>query len=104
MPSPKKSENKRNVQVVRNLRERPTLSRECNVIGMTTEEALIEIEAFLDSALIQNLSEVRIVHGMGTGTLRKAVHAYLKKHARVEEFRIGVYGEGESGVTVAKLK
>lgn len=104
IPSPKKSEGKGNVQVVRNLKERTKLSRECNVIGMTTDEALIEVEAFLDSALLQNLSEVRIVHGMGTGTLRKAVHAYLKKHARVEEFRLGVYGEGESGVTIAKLK
>ncbi len=100
----RRQEKKESVQVVRNLKERPVLSRECNVIGLTAEEAIAEVEAFLDAALLQNLGEVRIVHGMGTGRLRNAVAEYLRKHARVEEFRLGKYGEGESGVTIVKLK
>lgn len=102
--SPDSKSEKREVSVLKDLKERPTLSRECNVIGKTVDEALYEVEAFLDGALLQNLSTVRIVHGMGTGSLRKAIHAYLKKQPRVEEFRLGVYGEGESGVTIVTLK
>ncbi len=97
-------EEKKEVRVVRNLSPRADLPRECNVIGMVADEALPEIDAFLDSALLAGRREVRIVHGMGTGKLRAAVHAYLKKDARVEGFRLGRYGEGESGVTVVTLK
>ena len=71
---------------------------------MTTAEALPEVEAFLDSAVLANLPEVRIVHGMGTGKLRAAVHDFLRKNKRVASFRLGKYGEGESGVTVVTLK
>ena len=71
---------------------------------MTVSEALAEVDAFLDGALLQNLSEVRIVHGMGTGALRKAIGDHLKKNKRVESFRPGKYGEGESGVTVVTLR
>lgn len=95
---------KERVKVVKNLTERPNVIRECNIIGMTAAEAIPEVEAFLDGALLQNLSEVRIVHGMGTGKLRGAVHEFLKKHKRVKEFRLGKYGEGESGVTVVTLE
>ncbi|MDE5896270.1 MAG: Smr/MutS family protein, partial [Clostridia bacterium] len=98
----KKREKK--VTVVRNLAERATLPRECNLIGLTVAEALPELEQFLDQALVANLSEVRVVHGMGTGKLRAAVQDLLKKHARVEGFRLGKYGEGESGVTIVTLK
>ncbi len=99
---PKKEEG--SVRVVKNLQERRNLARECNVIGLSASEAEIEVEAFLDGAILQNLKEVRIVHGMGTGTLKKTVHALLRKHPHVEEFRLGKYGEGESGVTVVTLK
>ncbi len=98
-----KREEKKGVQVVRNLKERE-LPRECNVIGMTVQEALPEVEAFLDSALVAGMAEVRIVHGMGTGKLRSAIHAFLRSHRRVESFRLGKYGEGESGVTVVTLR
>ncbi len=91
------------IRVTRDLNERQRVSRECNVIGMSTSEALLEVEQFLDSALLQNLSEVRIVHGMGTGKLRAAIHDYLRHNRRVKEFRLGKYGEGESGVTVVTL-
>ena len=92
------------VRVVKHLNDRPMPVREVNVIGLTVSEALLEVENFLDAALVSNLNEVRIVHGMGTGKLRKAVHELLKKHKRVHEFRLGVYGEGESGVTIVTLK
>ena len=99
-----KQEEKYSVQVTRNLKERAAAHLECNVIGMTTAEALPEVEAFLDSAVLANLPEVRIVHGMGTGKLRAAVHDFLRKNKRVASFRLGKYGEGESGVTVVTLK
>ncbi len=92
------------VQVFRDLKDKTFSSGECNVIGMTVSEAIPEVEAFLDGALLRNLSEVRIVHGMGTGTLRKAIGDLLRKHKRVESFRLGKYGEGESGVTIVTLK
>ena len=92
------------VQVVRNLAPKPLPARECNVIGMTVQEAIPEVEAFLDGAVLSNLEQVRIVHGMGTGKLRAGIHDFLRKNPRVAEFRLGKYGEGESGVTVVTLK
>ena len=92
------------MQVVRNLAPKPLPTRECNVIGMTVQEAIPEVEAFLDSAVLSNLEQVRIVHGMGTGKLRAGIHDYLRKNPRVAEFRLGKYGEGESGVTIVTLK
>lgn len=100
----KKEKKKDAVRVVQRLNERTVPSTECNLIGMNVSEALMELENFLDGALVSGVSEVRIVHGMGTGKLRGAVKEYLKKHPRIKEFRLGVYGEGESGVTIAKLK
>lgn len=77
---------------------------EINVIGMTVEEALYEVENFLDKAIIDNLEQVKIIHGMGTGKLRSAIAQRLKGHRGVKEFRLGAYGEGESGVTIVTLK
>ncbi len=92
------------VQVVRHLNDSAAFSSECNLIGMTALEAEQEAERFLDAAVLHNAEEVRIVHGMGTGKLRACIHAMLKKHPRVESFRLGNYGEGQTGVTVVKLK
>ncbi len=92
------------VQIKRDLSSPAQMRREINLIGMTTAEAAEELERFLDGAVLSNFSEVRIVHGMGTGKLRAAVHDILRKHKRVESFRLGKYGEGESGVTIAVLK
>lgn len=101
----KKTEREKNgVQVVRNLAPKPVPKFECNLIGMTVQEAIPELENFLDGALLAGLETVRVVHGMGTGKLRSAVRDYLKTHKRVADFRLGVYGEGESGVTVVTLK
>ena len=92
------------VQVSKNLTPKPLPSLELNVIGMTVQEALPEVEAFIDGAVCANLEEVRIVHGGGTGKLRAGIQDYLKKHRNVEEFRLGKYGEGETGVTIVKIK
>ena len=93
-----------NVQVSKNLAPKPLPTLELNVIGMTVQEALPDVEAFIDSAVCANLEEVRIVHGVGTGKLRAGIHDFLKKHRNVAEFRLGKYGEGETGVTIVKIK
>lgn len=80
----------------------PVLS--VNVIGMTVMEAIPEVDAFIDQAVLSNLEEIKIIHGMGTGKLKAGIHDFLRKHKSVAEFRLGVYGEGETGVTFVKLK
>ena len=92
------------VSVSKTLAPRPMPSLEINVIGQTVQEALVEVEAFIDSAVVANLEEVRIVHGVGTGKLRAGIHEFLRKHRNVAEFRLGKYGEGETGVTIVKIK
>ncbi len=72
--------------------------------GLTVDEALTELEAFLDKAQLSDWQEVRIVHGKGTGALRQAVHQYLKKVPFVKQFRLGNWGEGDTGVTIVYLK
>ena len=72
--------------------------------GKNAEEAILDLDMFLDSAVRAGLNEVTIVHGKGTGVLRKAVQAHLRKHPNIRTFRTGVYGEGEEGVTIAELK
>ncbi len=84
-------------------RERST-KQEINLLGMTSDEAIMELDRFIDSAVMSHYNIVYIIHGKGTGVLRKAVQAHLKRHRSVRTFRLGTYGEGESGVTVAELK
>lgn len=92
------------VQVTKSLTPKPAPTLELNVIGRTVHEALPEVEAFLDAAVISNLEEVRIVHGMGTGKLRAGIHEYLRTCRNVESFRLGKYGEGDTGVTIVKIR
>ncbi len=92
------------VQVNKSLKPKMAPTLEINVIGLTVHEALPEVEAFIDSAVISNLPEVRIVHGVGTGKLRAGIHEFLRTHRNVEEYRYGKYGEGETGVTIVKIK
>lgn len=92
------------VQVTKSLAPKPMPSLEVNVIGMTVQEALPDVAALIDGAVISNLEEVRIVHGVGTGKLRAGIHDYLRTHKNVAEYRLGKYGEGETGVTVVKIK
>ncbi|MBQ3080581.1 MAG: endonuclease MutS2 [Clostridia bacterium] len=77
---------------------------ECDVRGMTVEEALVQVELFLDGARMNNLKNVSIIHGKGTGALRAGIHQHLKKQPGVAEFRLGRYGEGEDGVTIVTMK
>ncbi|MBR6789874.1 MAG: Smr/MutS family protein, partial [Oscillospiraceae bacterium] len=77
---------------------------EVDLRGMNAEEAIIEMESFIDSAILSNVHQVTIIHGKGTGVLREAVHQRLKKHKSVKSYRLGVFGEGETGVTIAELK
>lgn len=93
------------MQVSKRLAPKPMPTLEINVIGKTVSEALPDVEAFIDSAVIANLEEVRIVHGDRHGkTPGAGIHDYLKKHRNVAEFRLGKYGEGETGVTIVKIK
>ena len=79
-------------------------SHEINVIGQTVDEAIFVIDKFLDDCFLAKLENVRIIHGKGTGKLRQGIHAFLKKHPLVKEFRVGTFGEGEIGVTIVTLK
>ena len=72
-----------------------------NLIGKTTDEAIVLLDKYLDDAYLAHMPSVRIVHGKGTGALRKAVHNHLKRLKYVESFRLGEFGEGDSGVTIA---
>lgn len=77
---------------------------EIDMRGETVDEALSELGLFIDRCVLNNIEEIRIIHGKGTGALRSAVTDYLKNHPNVSEYRLGRYGEGENGVTIAKLK
>ncbi len=81
-----------------------TISPELNLIGMRVDEALPELDKYLDDAYLANLAEVRIVHGRGTGALREAVRQKLKSSPHVKSFRAGEFGEGDTGVTIAVFK
>ncbi len=77
---------------------------ELDLRGQAGDEGVLEVDRFLDSAVLAGLERVTIIHGKGTGALRNAVHAHLRGHRHVKSFRLGAYGEGETGVTVVELK
>ena len=81
-----------------------SISQEINLIGLTVDEAMVELDKYLDDAYLSKIPQVRIVHGKGTGALRSAVHNKLKRTKYIKEFRLGVFGEGETGVTIAEFK
>ena len=83
---------------------RASAARELDIRGMETLEAESVVDNFISAAVMGKLDEVTIIHGKGTGALRKAVHDILRRNKAVKSFRLGVYGEGESGVTVVTLK
>lgn len=81
-----------------------SVSTEINLLGKTVDEALSELDKYLDDAYLAHLPSVRIVHGKGTGALRKAVQGYLRKNRVIKSFRLGEFGEGDAGVTIAEFK
>ena len=81
-----------------------TVSPEVNLIGMTTDEARPVLEKYLDDAYLAHISPVRVVHGRGTGALKNMTHDYLKRLKYVDSYRLGVFGEGDTGVTVVTFK
>ena len=81
-----------------------SVSTEINLLGKTVDEAVAELDKYLDDAYIAHLKTVRIVHGKGTGALRKGVHNYLKRQKHVASYRLGEFGEGDAGVTIVEFK
>ena len=81
-----------------------SVSTEINLLGKTVDEALAELDKYLDDAYLAHLPSVRVVHGKGTGALRSAVHNHLKRLKYVKEFRLGEYGEGDAGVTIVTFR
>ncbi len=80
------------------------ISPEINLLGRTVDEAISELDKYLDDAYLAHLNSVRVVHGKGTGALRTAVHNHLKRMKNVKEYRLGEYGEGDAGVTIVTFK
>lgn len=77
---------------------------EINLLGLTVDEAVAQLDKYLDDAALAGLSPVRVVHGKGTGALRTGIHSYLRRQKRVKSFRLGSFGEGDAGVTIVELK
>ena len=81
-----------------------SVSTEINLLGKTVDEALAELDKYLDDAYLSHIPSVRVVHGKGTGALRKAVHNYLRRQKHVASYRLGEFGEGDAGVTIVTFK
>ena len=81
-----------------------SIKPEINLLGKTVDEAIAELDKYLDDAYLAHLSPVRIVHGKGTGALRNGVHNYLKRQKHVKNYHLAAFGEGDSGVTIVEFK
>ena len=81
-----------------------SVSPEINLLGKTVDEAVAELDKYLDDAVLSHLSTVRIVHGKGTGALRKGIHEYLRRQKHIKTYHLAEYGEGDAGVTIVELK
>ena len=86
------------------LSKKASMMPEIQLLGMTVDEAVHALDSYLDDCVISNIENIRIVHGKGTGALRSAVDQFLKKDRRVRSYRLGTFGEGEDGVTIAELR
>ena len=100
---PQKQTAKRNVHGVTGRAER-TATTEVDLRGMASDEAIMELDKYIDNAVMCGIPSITVIHGKGTGALRAAVHQELKKNKFVKTFRLGVYGEGEDGVTIAEFR
>ncbi len=93
---------KRNVSGIASRAER-SVSGEIDIRGLATDEALLELDKYIDQAVLAGIGTITIIHGKGTGTLRKNVQAHLRSHRNIKNFRVGLFGEGENGVTIAEI-
>lgn len=93
----------RNVSGLTSRKDRVT-SGEIDLRGQASDEAILELDNYIDNAILSGLETIRIIHGKGTGVLRKNIQAHLRNHKSIESFRLGTFGEGENGVTIAQLK
>ncbi|MCI5596265.1 MAG: endonuclease MutS2 [Lachnospiraceae bacterium] len=103
-PKPAPEKPKRMVGGTKGLKKAAIISPEINLLGKTVDEATAELDKYLDDAYLAGLNQVSVIHGKGTGALRKGIHNYLKRQKHVKSFRLGVFGEGEAGVTIVEFK
>jgi DNA mismatch repair protein MutS2 len=104
-------ENKSNLNETKNLFVKKTcwhgvnleISDSIDLHGKTVKEAIFELEQFIEEALFNKVFEVKIIHGKGTGILKKTIHTFLKKNKLIKNFRLGMYGEGDFGITVVEI-
>ena len=99
----KQSKQQKTEQYRASVNKAKNIKPEINLLGMTVDEAIMELDKYLDDACLSHLNQVRIVHGKGTGAVRKGVHEYLKRQKYVKSFRLGEFGEGDAGVTIVEL-
>ncbi len=99
----KEAKRERNVRGVTSRAERTAVT-EVDLRGMASDEAIMELDKYIDNAVLCGIPAIRIIHGKGTGVLRKSVSAHLRGHKNIRTYRLGVFGEGEDGVTIAELK
>lgn len=84
-------------------RSERNISGEIDIRGLATDEALLELDKYIDEAVLAGMGTITIIHGKGTGTLRKNVQSHLRHHRNIKTFRVGLFGEGENGVTIAEI-
>lgn len=81
-----------------------SITGEIDIRGFACDEGVMEVDRYIDSAILSGIETITVIHGKGTGVLRNAIHSHLRKHKNVEGFRVGTFGEGENGVTIVTLK
>lgn len=99
----KQSSKQKTTQYRTSVNKSISIKPEINLLGKTVDEAVAELDKYLDDACLSHLNQVRIIHGKGTGALRKGIHEYLKRQSYIKSYRSGEYGEGEAGVTIVEL-
>ena len=99
----KQSKQQKTAQYRASVNKSMNIKPEINLLGMTVDEAVTALDKYLDDACLSHLNQVRVVHGKGTGALRKGIHEYLKRQSYVKSFRLGEFGEGDAGVTIVEL-
>lgn len=99
----KQSKQEKTAQYRASVNKSRNIKPEINLLGLTVDEAIMELDKYLDDACLSHLNQVRVVHGKGTGALRKGIHEYLKRQSYVKSYRLGEFGEGDAGVTIVEL-